>query len=122
MEFKNLNGTPHLVPNTPLKGSVMKNMKKMKRLLALLLVPVLLLLAACGGKTAETVAETTAAATTGDGTYTITFSVAGSETTVSVPAGETPVYAGDTSWETAEHYYKITGWDKEIAPAEAVIL
>ncbi|MBR4770611.1 MAG: hypothetical protein IK090_06750 [Clostridia bacterium] len=84
-------------------------MKKTKRLLSLLLVPVLLLLASCGG----TVDATTAF----DGTYAITFSVSGNETTVRVPAGETPVYTGETSWETSEHYYKITGWDKEIAPA-----
>ena len=84
-------------------------MKKMKRLLSLLLVPVLLLLASCGG----TVDATTAF----DGTYAITFSVSGNETTVRVPAGETPVYTGETSWETSEHYYKITGWDKEFAPA-----
>ena len=95
---------------------------KMKRILSLLLIPVLLLLASCGGS-AEAVA--TAAASTAGGTtspagsYAITFSVAGNSTTVSVPAGETPVYLGDTSWETSEHYYKITGWDKEIVPAEA---
>ena len=95
---------------------------KMKRILSLLLIPVLLLLASCG-RSAEAVA--TAAASTAGGTtspagsYAITFSVAGNSTTVSVPAGETPVYAGDTSWETSEHYYKITGWDKEIVPAEA---
>ncbi len=84
-------------------------MKKMKRLLSLLLVPVLLLLASCGG----TVDATTAF----DGTYAITFSVSGNETTVRVPAGETPVYTGETSWETSKHYYKITGWDKEFVPA-----
>ena len=92
-------------------------MKRMKRLLSLLLVPVLLLLASCGG-TAETIAETTAALTTGDGNCTITFSVAGKEdATVKVAPGETPVYPGELSWETSEHYYKITGWDKEIVPA-----
>ena len=93
-------------------------MKRMKRLLSLILVPVLLLLASCGGA-AETVA-TTAGAIAPDGTYAITFSVPGKEpATVYVPAGETPVYPGDVSWETAEHYYKITGWDKEIVPATA---
>ena len=92
-------------------------MKRMKRLLALLLAPILLLLAACGG-TAETIAETTAALTAGDGNCTITFSVAGKENaTVKVAPGETPVYPGELSWETSEHYYKITGWDKEIVPA-----
>ena len=114
MEFKNQNGTPHLVPNTPLKGSVMK---KMKRLLALLLVPVLLLLAACGGA-AETIAETAAKTTApAQDSYSITFSVLEERITVRVPAGETPVYPGDLSWETDEHYYKITGWDKEFVPA-----
>ena len=82
-------------------------MKKMKRLLSLILVPVLLLLASCN----ET--EGTPAS------YSITFSVSGNETTVLVPAGETPVYPGDLTWSTAEHYCKITGWDKEIVPATA---
>ena len=49
--------------------------------------------------------------------YKITFSVGGEKTVVEVPAGETPAYPGETSWETSEHFYKITGWDKEFAPA-----
>ncbi|MBO4283297.1 MAG: polysaccharide deacetylase family protein [Clostridia bacterium] len=49
--------------------------------------------------------------------YVITFSVNGEKTTVEVPKGEVPEYIGETSWETSEHFYKITGWDKEFAPA-----
>ncbi|MBP5349819.1 MAG: hypothetical protein J6Z13_05675 [Clostridia bacterium] len=87
----------------------------MKRLTALalcfaMLLPCLLL-SSCGGETAD--------ATTDDGTYTVTFSVNGEETSVEVAAGEIPEYPGDLSWETDEHYYKITGWDKEFAPADA---
>ena len=84
---------------------------KRNRLLCLLLVPVLLLLAACGP------ADAPAADTRSDGTHVVTFSVNGTETKVEVADGETPVYPGETSWETTEHYYKITGWDKEIVPA-----
>ncbi len=92
---------------------------KPKRLLALLLVPILLLLAACGGtaETIATIAATTAASTADDGTFTITFRVAGKETAIKVAPGETPVYPGELSWEDGEHYYKITGWDREIVPA-----
>ncbi|MBP5609760.1 MAG: hypothetical protein J6X72_00265 [Clostridia bacterium] len=49
--------------------------------------------------------------------HVVTFVVNGNKTKVTVKDGETPVYPGDMSWETAEHYYKITGWDKEIVPA-----
>ncbi|MBP5349821.1 MAG: hypothetical protein J6Z13_05685 [Clostridia bacterium] len=89
----------------------------MKRLLScllsfvMLLLPSLCLLSSCGGETAD--------ATTDDGIYTVTFSVNGEETSVKVAAGETPEYTGITSWETEEHFYKITGWDKEIVPADA---
>ena len=85
----------------------------MKRLIALALcfatlLPCLLL-SSCGGEETEATAD--------DGIYTVTFSVDGKETTVEVPAGETPEYTGDLEWETDEHYCKITGWDKEFAPA-----
>ena len=87
---------------------------RMKRLLCLLLVPVLLLLAACGAPKGETNGETSP-----DGYHVVTFSVDGTETKLLVADGETPVYSGKTEWETAEHYYKITGWDKEIVPAKS---
>ena len=77
-----------------------------------LLLPCLLLLSSCGGDGVE---ETTAEPSE----YTVTFSVNGTETRVTVPAGETPAYTGDTSWETDEHYYKILGWDKAFVPADA---
>ena len=77
----------------------------------MLLLPSLCLLSSCGGENAD--------ATTDDGIYTVTFSVNGEETSVEVAAGETPEYTGITSWETEEHFYKITGWDKEIVPADA---
>ena len=88
---------------------------QMKRLTALalcfaMLLPCLLF-SSCGGETAD--------ATTDDGTYTVTFSVNGEETSVEVAAGETPEYTGELEWETDEHYYKITGWDKEFVPADA---
>ena len=67
---------------------------KRNRLLCLLLVPVLLLLAACGP------ADAPAADTRSDGTHVVTFSVNGTETKVEVADGETPVYPGETSWET----------------------
>ncbi len=77
---------------------------------AALLLPVLLLLTSCGGKDAtETTAEPSE--------YTVTFSVNGVETKATVPAGETPAYTGETSWETAEHFYKIIGWEPALAPA-----
>ena len=79
--------------------------------LAVLLLSVLLLFSACG--------EDEPAATTDDGIYTVTFSVNGTETMIEVPAGEIPEYTGDIEWETDEHYYKITGWNKEFAPADA---
>ena len=85
----------------------MKNMKKRVALalcLALLL-PCLTLLSSC--------------VTTDDGIYTITFSINGEKTKVEVARGEIPVCPEEKlSWETSEHYYKVTGWDKEIVPAE----
>ena len=90
----------------------------MKRIASFLLscVMVLLLLSSCGGSSdATTAAPETEAPTS----YTVTFSVNGTETTVEVAPGETPEYTGDVEWENAEHYYKITGGDKEIVPADA---
>ena len=89
----------------------------MKRRIALalcfaLLLPCLTLLASCGGDDGR------AATTTDDGLYTVTFSVNGTETTVEVEPGVIPEYPGEPEWETDEHYYKITGWDKPFAPAE----
>ena len=56
---------------------------------------------------------------TDDGIYTITFSINGEKTKVEVARGEIPVCPEEKlSWETSEHYYKVTGWDKEIVPAE----
>ena len=81
-------------------------------LICIVLLPALLLLTSCGGKDAtETTAEPSE--------YTVTFSVNGVETKATVPAGEIPEYTGDLEWETDEHYYKITGWDKEFVPADA---
>ena len=52
-------------------------------------------------------------------TCTVTFSINGENTVVEVAKGETPVCPEEKlSWETSEHYYKVTGWDKEIVPAE----
>ena len=89
----------------------------MKRFLScllsfVLLLPSLVLLSSCGRE----VEEATAAEPS---SYTVTFSVDGKETRVEVPAGETPEYPGDMSWETEEHFCKIIGWDKEIVPATA---
>ena len=87
----------------------------MKRILScllsfvMILLPLALLLSSCGG---EEVEETTAEPTE----YTVTFSVNGNETKVTVPVGETPAYTGETTWETSEHFYKITGWEPELAP------
>ena len=54
-----------------------------------------------------------------DGIYTITFSINGEKTKIEVPEGEIPVCPEELlSWETSEHYYKVTGWDKEIVPAK----
>jgi len=59
-------------------------------------------------------------ATTDDGIYTVTFSIDGNETSFEVPRGELPVCPEEfLSWETATNYCKVTGWDKEIVPAEA---
>ena len=50
--------------------------------------------------------------------YKITFSIDGKKTVVEVARGETPVCPEELlSWETSEHFYKVTGWDKEIVPA-----
>ena len=93
----------------------------MKKRIALLLcfallLPCLFLFASCGGDDAE---ETTAVTTENDGPYTVTFVAGDRETTVTVERGETPVYPEELlSWETAEHFYKILGWDKEIVPAQ----
>ena len=55
----------------------------------------------------------------GDRVYTITFSINGEKTSVKVPKGELPVFPEELlSWETSEHFYKVTGWDKEIVPAQ----
>ena len=76
----------------------------MKRSLALFLSFVMILfscltlLSGCGEKDA----------------YKITFSIDGKKTVVEVPRGETPVCPEELlSWETSEHFYKVTGWDKE---------
>ncbi len=69
----------------------------------MLLLPSLTLLSGCGQTEKDA--------------YEITFSVNGNKTKVTVKAGEVPEYTGDVEWETSEHYYKITGWDKELAPA-----
>ena len=54
-----------------------------------------------------------------DGIYTITFSINGEKTKVEVARGEIPVCPEEKlSWETSEHYYKVTGWDKEFVPAD----
>ena len=81
-------------------------MKRIARLFALLLCLLLALgaLASCGKGD--------------DGIYTVTFSINGKKTKVEVPKGEIPVCPEELlSWETSEHYYKVTGWDKEIVPA-----
>ena len=88
----------------------------MKRRIALalcfaLLLPCLTLFSSCSVGKSD--------ATTDDGLYTVTFSVNGEKTTVEVAPGEIPEYTGDLEWETDEHYYKITGWDKEFVPADA---
>ena len=86
----------------------------MKKRIALLLcfiliLPCLFLLASCGGEE-----------TPDEGPYTVAFVIDGRETTVTVERGETPVCPEELlSWETDEHYYKVTGWDKEIVPAES---
>ena len=83
----------------------------MKRSISLLLVFVLILLPCLTLLSGCSLGE--------KGAYKITFSVGGEKTVVEVPAGETPAYPGETEWETSEHFYKITGWDKEFAPATA---
>ena len=67
----------------------------------MILLPCLTLLSGCGHRDC----------------YEITFSVDGTETKVMVKAKAIPEYTGKTEWETSEHYYKITEWDKEFAPA-----
>ena len=79
-----------------------------------LLLSVLFLFSSCGGNGDET-----AAATSAPSEYAVTFSVNGVETSVTVAAGEMPEYSGETSWETEEHFYKITGWEPALAPAAA---
>lgn len=50
-------------------------------------------------------------------TYVITFSVAGVTTSVTVEAGQTPVYTGKTEFVRDGQLYTIVGWDKAFAPA-----
>ena len=85
-------------------------------LLSLCLVLTVFALVSCGGDEGD---ETVAVTTENDGPYTVTFVAGERETTVTVERGETPVCPETAlSWETAEHFYKVTGWDKEIVPAE----
>ena len=85
-------------------------------LLSLCLVLTVFALVSCGGEGDETVAVTTE----NDGPYTVTFVAGERETTVTVERGETPVCPEEfLSWETDEHYCKVTGWDKEIVPAQS---
>ena len=80
-------------------------MKKRFLALGIVLLFCLLLFAACGKED--------------DGIYTVTFSINGEKTKVEVAKGEIPVCPAEKlSWETSEHFYKVTGWDKEIVPAE----
>ena len=80
-------------------------MKKRILALGIVLLFCLLLFAACGKED--------------DGIYTVTFSINGEKTKVEVARGEIPVCPAEKlSWETSEHFYKVTGWDKEIVPAE----
>ena len=89
----------------------------MKRLLSCflsfaLLLPCLLL-ASCGG--GATGGEDATGAPTG--ACWITFSINGEDHVYLVANGETPVCPEELlSWETEEHYYKVTGWDQEIVP------
>ena len=93
-------------------------MKKTAITVALILCLVLSVfsLASCGGN-----GDVTASVTTeNDGPYTVTFVAGERETTVTVERGETPVCPEEfLSWETDEHYCKVTGWDKEIVPAQS---
>ncbi|MBR4335678.1 MAG: hypothetical protein IKP74_04405 [Clostridia bacterium] len=94
-------------------------MKKTAITVALILCLVLSVfaLASCGGDEGD---ETIAATTENDGPYTVTFVAGERETTVTVERGETPVCPEEfLSWETDEHYCKVTGWDKEIVPAQS---
>ncbi len=52
-------------------------------------------------------------------TYTVTFSVLGNLTKVTVTAGEVPVYGGATTIEYDGKTYKIVGWDKPFAATYA---
>ena len=86
-------------------------------LLSLCLVLTVFALVSCGGDEGD---ETVAVTTENDGPYTVTFVAGERETTVTVERGETPVCPEEFfSWETDEHYCKVTGWDKEIVPAES---
>ena len=81
-----------------------------------LLLPGLFLFASCG-ENGESGDDATGAPT---GASWITFSVNGVDHTYLVANGETPICPDEyLSWETEEHYYKVTGWDKEIVPADA---
>ena len=92
----------------------------MKKRIALLLCFALLLpcllLASCGG--GATGGEDATGAPTG--ACWITFSINGEDHVYLVANGETPVCPEELlSWETEEHYYKVTGWDKAFVPADA---
>ena len=94
-------------------------MKKTAIAVALILCLVLTVFAlvSCGGDEGD---ETVAVTTENDGPYTVTFVAGERETTVTVERGETPVCPEEfLSWETDEHYCKVTGWDKEIVPAQS---
>ena len=88
----------------------MKRTRPLLLVLALILLSALFLFSACGDENEKTDAASE---------YTVIFSVNGTETKVTVPAGEIPEYTGETSWETPEHFCKITGWEPALAPATA---
>ena len=91
--------------------------KNLFLLLSLCLVLTVFALVSCGGDEGD---ETVAVTTENDGPYTVTFVAGERETTVTVERGETPVCPEEfLSWETDEHYCKVTGWDKEIVPAQS---
>lgn len=104
----------------------MKKESKMKKLFFAVLVLCLTLacLAGCGDSKQTTPPTTTPPPTTPPETtppvteYTVTFSVNGVDTTVSVKEGELPVFGGSTADRTdGTKTYRFAGWDKEIAPA-----